>query len=334
MRTLLPKLVEAIGPSGFENPIRELIQAETEAWADESWVDAMGNLYVRKRGDGSGKRIMVAAHMDEIGVIVTQIEDNGFVRFTSIGTLARKTLLGARVRFANDAVGVISHDGGTLAEIIGPKLPDLHRWYIDVGATGRDDLPVQVGDVGVFAHPFVDLSRRVIVGGADDRLGCAVAIEALRRLQHSPHDVVMVFTVQEEIGARGARVAAYHLQPDLALAIDITPTGDVPKSEMNMAVDLGKGPAIAVADTRMISHPRVREALIAVARQNDIPYQVFVLTIGSTDASTIEPTRAGVMAASLMVPCRYTHTPSELADWDDIENSVRLLVAFLHQTSW
>jgi len=329
VKTLIPKLVDAIGPSGFEEAIRELIRKETAAWADETWTDTMGNLYVRKAGDGSGKRVMVAAHMDEIGVIVAQVEDNGFLRFANIGTLAPKTLLGARVRFANGAVGVISHDGGARAEIIGSKLPDLHRWYIDVGATGKDDLPVQVGDVGVFAHPFVDLGRRVIVGGADNRVGCAVAIESLRRLQNSSHDVIMVFTVQEEIGNRGARVAAYQLHPDLALAIDITPTGDAPKSELTMAVDLGKGPAIPVADTRMISHPRVRQALVDVARQHDIPHQVFVLTLGGTDASAIEPARSGVMTANLMVPCRYVHTPSELVDWQDVEDSVRLLTAFL-----
>ncbi len=330
MKTLLPKLVDAIGPSGFEDPIRQLIQEETAAWCDESWTDSMGNLYVRKRGSGSGRRIMVAAHMDEIGVIVTQIDDNGFLRFANIGTLARKTLLGARVRFANGTVGVISHDGGTRSEIVGSELPDQHRWYIDVGATGRDDLPVGVGDVAVFAHPFVDLGRRVIVGGADDRLGCAVAIDALRRLESLPHEVVFVFTVQEELGARGARVAAYHLRPHLAVALDVTPTGDVPKDELTVAVELGKGPAIPVADRGLVSHPQLRQALLDVAQAHAIPTQQFVLTIGSTDAATIQPTRGGVPSANIMLPCRYTHTPSEMADWQDIEQAVQLLVAFLH----
>ncbi|NOZ72676.1 MAG: M42 family metallopeptidase [Chloroflexi bacterium] len=329
MKTLIAKLVDAIGPSGFENTIREVIREETAAWADEIWTDTMGNLYVRKAGTDGGQRIMVAAHMDEIGVIVTQVEDSGLVRFANIGALLPKTLLGARVRFSNGAVGVISHDGGAKAEIQNSKLPDLHHWYIDVGASSEDNLPVHVGDVGVFAHSFVDLGQRAIVGGADNRIGCAVAIETLRRLQHQRNEVIMVFTVQEEIGTRGARVAAYQLRPDLALAIDITPTGDAPKSELTIAVDLGKGPAIPVADTRMISHPRLRQALVDVAVKEGIPHQVYVLTLGSTDAAAIEPARTGVITANLMVPCRYVHTPSELVDWQDVEHTVRLLTAFL-----
>ncbi len=331
MKELIKELVETYGPSGFEEEVRSVIQRHVEALADELRTDAMGNLFALKRGDGSGRRIMLAAHMDEIGVIVTQVEDSGLLRFSNVGTIPLKTLMGTRVRFANGVVGLINHDGGIRAEILGKELPDLGNWFIDVGASSKEALPVGVGDVAVFERPFVDLGERIIAGGFDDRIGCAVLIEAMRQIGPSPHDVIFTFTVQEELGGRGARVAAYDLAPEIGLAVDVTPTGDSPKPEVPIAVDLGSGPAIKVADTGMIAHPRLRRALVQIAQDHAIPYQLEVLPLGSTDAAAIQATRSGVISGAVSIPCRYVHTPSEMVAMADVENTVRLITAFLSE---
>ncbi len=329
MKSLIQQLVETYGPSGFEDQVRDVIRGHVEPLAHEVQVDAMGNLFALKRGDGSGQRIMVAAHMDEIGVIVTQVEDEGFLRFSTLGAVAPKALMGTRVRFANGTLGVISHDGGSKEEIMGKTLPDWGRWFIDVGATGREDLPVGVGDVAVFEHPFHDLGRRLVAGSFDDRIGCVVLIETLRHLQSTPHDVIFTFTVQEEVGVRGARVAAFGMEPDIGLAVDVAPAGDIPHPTQSIALKLGAGPGIKVADAGMISHPQVREALERTAQAHHIPYQLEVLPFGSTDAKAMQATRAGVMAGAISIPTRYTHLPSEMIDLHDVEHAIQLLTAYL-----
>jgi len=329
MKKLLQQLTEIYGPSGFEDEVRAAIRHHVEPLADDIQVDAMGNLFALKRGDGSGRRIMLAAHMDEIGVIVTQVEDEVFLRFSGVGTIPMKALLGAQVRFANGTIGVISHDGGAKPEIIGRDTPDLGRWFIDVGAESRDDLPVGVGDVAQFLSPFQDLGNRVLGRAFDDRVGCVVLIETLRQLDASPHDIIFTFTVQEEVGLRGARVAAFGMEPEIAIAVDVAPTGDTPRPELAIALKLGAGPSIKVADTGMISHPRLRRALEAVARERDIPYQLEVLPLGSTDAAAMQASRSGVIAGAVSIPTRYTHLTSEMLDVRDAENAVRLLTAFL-----
>ncbi len=329
MKSLIKQLVETYGPSGFEDAVRELIRAQVEPLADDIQVDAMGNLFALKRGDGSGRRIMVAAHMDEIGLIVTQVEDAGFLRFSGLGAIPPKALLGTRVRFANGAIGVISHDGGAKPEIIGRDAPDMGRWFIDVGAKSRDDLTVGVGDVAAFIRPFDDLGGRLLGGGFDDRIGCAVLIETMKRLENSPHDVIFTFTVQEEVGLRGARVAAFGMEPEIALAVDVAPAGDTPHPELPIALKLGAGPTVKVEDYGMISHPKVRRALERVAQENDIPYQLEVLPLGSTDAAAMQAARSGVMAGAISIPSRYTHLTAEMIDMDDVTGAVRLLTAYL-----
>ncbi len=329
MKDLISQLINAFGPSGFENEVRELVSEWVRPHADELWDDAMGNLYALKKGDGSGRRIMLAAHMDQIGLIVTQIEDSGLLRFSEIGILPRKALLGQRVRFANGVLGTISVDGGVKTEVLDRNLPDLAKWFIDIGASGRDDLSLGIGDVGVLMRPFEDLGKRWLAGGFDDRIGCAVLIETLQRLGSTAHDVIFTFTVQEEVGVRGARVAAYELEPDIGLAVDITPSGDLPRPTLPLAVKLGGGPSIKVMDSGMVAHPRLRQTLVHIAESHSIPYQLEVLPIGSTDAAAIQATRGGVISGAVSIPCRYSHTPSEMVDVDDVEDTIRLLQAFL-----
>ncbi|MCP4535518.1 MAG: M42 family metallopeptidase [Chloroflexi bacterium] len=328
MRDLIRKLVETFGPSGVEDQIRAVIRAEVEPLADEIRVDPMGSLIARKQG-GEGKRIVLMAHMDEIGLMVTFIEEKGFARFTRIGGVSALTCVGSRVAFADGTIGVIN------AQRKRPdvsKVPQLGHLYIDVGATSRDDCPVGVGDAAVFVRPFVrvgdESSTRLVAKAMDDRIGCAILIETLRQLKHTPHDVYFVFSVQEEVGVRGAGTAAYGIDPDLAIAVDVTGTGDTPESHP-MAVELGKGPAVKIKDSRMLAHPAVKDLLIQQAKKANIPYQLEILERGSTDAAAMQLVRAGVPAGCLSIPSRHIHTPSEMVDERDVENSVRLLVEVL-----
>ncbi|WP_448336213.1 M42 family metallopeptidase [Bellilinea sp.] len=325
MKALIQKLVETIAPSGYEMPIRELILGEVKEVADEVRVDALGNLVVRKgQKSPDGKRIMLAAHMDEIGLIATHIDENGFVRFSTIGGVRPHTLYGGRVRFLNGVAGVI---GGERLENM-DRVHGFEKLFIDVGATSQEDCPVRVGDVAAFERPFLDLGKRLVAKSMDDRISVAVMIETLRQLKDTPHEVFFVFTTQEEVGVRGATTAAFGVDPEIGIAVDVTATGDTPRG-MKMAVALGKGPAIKVKDTGMIADPRVVRWMADTAEQAGIPYQLEILEGGSTDARAMQLTRAGVPAGCLSIPCRYIHTPSEMVDFEDVQNAVRMLMALL-----
>ena len=323
MRELIKKLVETYGPSGAEEQIRDTIRAEVEPFVDEVHVDAMGSLIAHKKGDG--QRILLDAHMDEIGVMVTYVDEKGFARFTPIGGVSPLTCIGSRVTFEDGKVGVI---GVEQKRDDADKIPKLEQLYIDVGATGRDDSPVQVGDPAVFIRPFAAQGTRLIAKAMDDRIGCAVLVEILRRLEETPHDLYVVFAVQEEVGLRGARTSAYGIEPDVGIAVDVTRTGDTPEAKP-MAVKLGEGPAVKVQDSGMIAHPKVRRLLVERAEEAGIPYQLEVLERGTTDAAAVQLVRSGVPAGCLSIPCRYVHSPSEMVDESDVENGVRLLLEVL-----
>lgn len=324
MNDLIKKLVEAYGPSGFEDHMRDLIRPEVEPHADEVTVDALGNLIAHKKGDGSGLKVMIAAHMDEIGVMVTHITEKGYLRFTNIGGVLPHTLMGGRVQFGDGTIGVIHSDRLESRSEIHP----LNKHFIDVGATGRDDCPVSVGDAAGFVRPFLAQGDRLTAKSMDDRIGCVVGIEALKRLDATPHDVYVVFSVQEEVGTRGAQAAANGLNPDVGVALDVTRTGDVPETRP-MAVSLGEGAAIKVKDSGMIAHAGLVRLMRRRAEDADIPYQLEVLDGGSTDARSIQIANAGAAAGCISIPCRYVHTPSETVDARDVEASVQLLVEIL-----
>lgn len=327
MNTLLQKLTETTSPSGYEAKIRAVIRAEVAPLADDLRVDALGNLIARKGSKTpAGSRILLAAHMDEIGVIATHIDENGFIRFTTLGGVRPHTCVGGRVRFVNGTPGVIHMDKLDDAA----KLPSFEQMFIDVGASSRKACPVQVGDVGGFERPFLALGERVTAKSLDDRVGVAILIETMRQLQNTPHEVHFVFSTQEEVGVRGATAAAFGIDPEIGLAVDVTGVGDTPKG-LKMEVGLGKGPAIKVRDAGMLSDPRVVNWMVRAAKKSKIPFQLEVLEGGSTDARAVQLTRAGVPAGCLSIPCRYIHSPSEMVDLNDVNNSVRLLVELLSQ---
>ena len=327
MKALIKKLVEAVGPSGFESAVRNLVRAEVESLGDEIRVDAMGNLIVRKGSKSAdGMRIMLAAHIDEIGIMVTHVDEKGFARFTTIGGVRTLTCVGGRVRFANGAQGVIGSERLEDAT----RVPSLEHLYIETGATSREDCPVKVGDVAAFERPFLDLGRRLVAKSMDDRIAAVVLVETLRQLKSSPHELYFVFSTQEEVGTRGAATAAYALDPELGISVDVTLVGDTPKG-VKMEVSLGKGPAVKVRDSGMIADPRLVRVMVQCAEKANLPYQLEVLEGGSTDARAMQITRAGMPAGCVSIPCRYVHSPSEMVDLQDVENAVRLLVALLSQ---
>ncbi|MFO7625512.1 MAG: M42 family metallopeptidase [Anaerolineales bacterium] len=326
MKSLIKKLVETAAPSGYEAPVRELIRAEIEPYADEIRVDPMGNLIARK-GQG-GQKIMLSAHMDEIGVMVTHVDENGFIRFISLGGVNPLTCIGTRVRFLNGQAGVIH-----MERLDEPgRVPPLEKLFIDVGATSKEQVLLRVGDAGVFETPFLDLGDRLVSKAMDDRIAVAVLVETMRKLSQdgpaSPHELYFVFSVQEEVGLRGATTAAFGVDPDLGLAVDVTRTGDTPRS-IKMEVALGKGPAIKVRDSGMLADPRVVNWMVQKAEEKNLPYQLEVLEAGTTDARAMQISRAGVPAGCLSIPCRYIHSPSETVDYSDVQNAVDLLVELL-----
>ncbi|MCC6501440.1 MAG: M42 family metallopeptidase [Anaerolineales bacterium] len=327
MKSLLKQLTETFGPSGYEENVRKLVRAEVKPLADEIKVDALGNLIARKRPSKftkDTKRIMIAAHMDEIGLMASHIDGNGFVRFSNIGGVFGRYVLGGRVRFLNGVTGVLGYDRVEKVH----ETPALDKIFIDVGATSRKDCPVKVGDVAAFDRPFAEMGNRLVAKSMDDRVGVLVAIETLRALKSAPHDVYFVFTTQEEVGVRGATTSAFGIDPDLGIAIDVTPTADTPNA-LKMEMKLGKGPCVKIQDGGMIADARIVQWMIRTAEKNKIPYQREVLLFGSTDARAMQLARAGTPAGCLSIPVRYVHSPSEVVDYSDVQNSVKLLTALL-----
>jgi putative aminopeptidase FrvX len=329
MKKLLKQLTETFGPSGYEESVRKLVRDEIKPFAHEIKVDALGNLIARKRPakqTKDTKKIMIAAHMDEIGLMVSHVDENGFLRFSPIGGVFRRYVVGGRVRFLNGVQGVIGYD--RLDDL--NELPALDKVYIDVGATGKKDCPVKVGDIAAFDRQFTEMGNRLVAKSMDDRVGVLIAIEALRALRNkpTPHDLYFVFTTQEEVGVRGAATSAYGVDPDVGIAVDVTASADTPKA-LKMEMALGKGPCIKIQDAGMISDRRVVQWMIRTAEKNKIPYQREVLLFGSTDARAIQLARAGVPAGCISIPVRYIHSPSEMVDYSDVQNSVKLLTALL-----
>ena len=323
MKELLKKLSETYGPAGREEQIARVIRDEVKDFVDEVYTDNMGNLYAVKKGNGT--KVMIAAHMDEIGVIVTFIEDKGFLRFSNVGGVNPFILLGQRLIFGNGTVGTVGME--KLDDI---KKLTLDKLYIDIGAQSKEEAgqKIKIGDVATYHREVAFVENRVIGKAMDNRAGCAVLIKAIQELGQTTNEIYAVFTAQEEVGLRGSRTASYKINPDIGLAVDVTLTGDTPEAA-KMDVSLGKGPTVKVKDASVICHPKLKETLSGLAENNHIPYQYEVLLAGGTDAGAIHLTREGIPSGVISVPCRYVHTPGEMVDMADMENAVQLLKLFL-----
>ena len=321
MKALIKKLVETSGPSGREDEIRAAIRTEIEPYIREIQTDSLGNLIVRKSAESnSGLRIMLSAHMDEIGVIATHVDPNGFIRFTNIGGVYPKYCLGSRVRFLDGTRGIIDSERNPKNN---EQIP-LEKMFIDTGASSASTVSIKPGDMAVFEGPFVDLGDKITAKSLDNRLGVAVLIELIKQTAASPHELYFVFTVQEEMRQSGAITATYGIQPDLAIVVDVTATGDTPNG-LRMEVSLGKGPAVKLCDQGMICDPGIVKWMKETAEKAGISYQLEILEKGTTDARPIQISRAGVPSGVVSIPCRYVHSPSEMVDFQDVRQSVRLI---------
>ncbi len=319
---ILCMLDSAHGPSGDEGDIRAVIHQLARPWADEITSDVMGNLVARKKG--SGPKVMFAAHMDSIGFIVTHIEKEGFLRVGKLGGISPKDVLNTPVRFKNGVRGVL------VAEEKAEDKLKLEDCYIDIGARDEEQARslVQVGDTAVYDTAVTEVNGRVISPYLDDRIACAILLKAMEQVGPCENDLYFVFTVQEEVGTRGAKTADWSVDPDYGIAVDVTDVDDTPGSGKYGTCKLGRGAAVKVMDSSVICHPEVVKALEQCAQDKGIAVQRDIIRAGGTDAGPIHVTRTGVRTGGISIPCRYIHTPTEMADLSDVQSCVDLAVAF------
>ncbi len=339
LKDLIIKLSEASGCPGFEQDIGRIIREELQGHVDSLVSDRMNNVIASK---GAGKTIMIAAHMDEIGLMVRHIDDKGYIRFAKLGGISDQLLLGQRV--------TIYSGKGPVAGVIGckpvhlmkdderKKLLPYENMFIDIGAGKREDVAaagVKIGDAIVINRAVTELGGGLLCGKAfDDRSGCAILTEVLKQARPK-NRLVGVFTIQEEVGLRGATMSAFAVNPDIGIAIDTSAAADHPEvQEYEGPIKLKSGPAICVADGRrdslgggILPHPRVLEWLVRLAQDLNIPHQLEVFEGGTTDGSAIQLSRSGVPSGVVSLPSRYIHTFSEVIALEDAENVVKLLVA-------
>lgn len=336
---MLRELSEAYGVSGHEEPVREIIAAAITEHVDEQRVDALGNLIALKKGRGRGKKalkVMVAAHMDEVGLMIVNIEKDGTLRFLPVGGVDPRVLLAKTVLIGDGKVpGVIGFK--PIHKLRLPErtqVPKPEELNIDIGVSSKEEAErlVKVGDYVMFHTQFAEVpgsNQRTVIGKAfDDRAGCAVLIDLLK--EKYPFDLYAVFTVQEEVGLRGARVAAYAIEPDVAFVLEGTVCDDMPKKrDVSPTTRLGGGPALTIMDRSVITDRRLVNLLISTAEELGIPYQFKQPAVGGTDAGAIHLTKEGVPSAVAAVPARYIHSPVCMASLDDFDHTVQLMKAAL-----
>lgn len=339
---LLRKLSDAFGPPGAEEEPREILLAELKGVADEARVDKLGNVFFYHRGDPGAPLVMLAAHTDEVALLTTFIEEAGFLRFHTLGGIPEGLLPGQRFVFRGRK--------GQLRGIVGTKPPHImteeerkkppvmDALFVDIGAESREAAEgkgCHIGMTGVFDVEFTELGGGYVRGKAfDDRAGCAVMATVFKGLRDSPCNIVAVGTVQEEVGLRGARTAAWQAEPDYGLALEGTFAADMPGSSPHqISAGLRKGPVVTIADRSVIAHPKVLQTLMEAAEAGGIPYQFKKIPSGGTDAGAIHLTKAGIPSGTVAVPCRYIHGPAAVTHVEDLDNTARLVKAFVERIS-
>lgn len=326
MFDLIKKFTNAFSVTGEEGMLRSVIEKEIAPYVDRISTDPMGNLIAFKKGENSNKKLMIAAHMDEIGFVVTYIEENGFIRVSNVGGIHAIDSSFHPIRFKNGTSGVLVIEAGTKPEEI-----KMNKLFVDIGAKSKKEAErkVNIGDVCAIKPVFQKLlNNRYAAKAFDDRIGCVVAVDAARNTEKLVYDTYFVFTVQEEVGCRGSKPAAFSIQPDYAIALDVTTSGDIP-GEKNQPVSLGKGAAIKIKDSSVICSKVIVEGLTQLAEKNKIKYQYEILTAGGTDTSSMQLAGAGCAAGCISIPTRYIHSPVETLDIVDIKACSALLSAFL-----
>lgn len=334
MNELLKQLTEAVGVSGGEKEVRLLIRDLIAGHVDEWHVDTMGNLIALKKGTGgSNLRVLVDAHMDEVGLMITEIDSSGLLHFAPVGGFDDRALLGKVVQVGpKKLIGVIgARPIHQLTAAQRNSIVKIDSMRIDVGTVKKEEIngKVNVGDLAAFVTEYEELGPTAVGKAFDNRAGCAALIELLRGEPY-PFDLYAAFTVQEEVGLRGAQVAAYSIDPDAAFVLECTPAYDLPnENDASPNVALGKGPSIYVMDAGTIQDPRLVSHITRTAAANNIPFQLRQPGGGGTNTAAIQRTRGGVPAATIAIPGRYAHTPAMMIDLGDYANVVRLADATL-----
>jgi endoglucanase len=338
----LEKLSNACGVTGNETPVRELLTQLIKPYVDEITVDKLENVVAIKKGKSDKPKIMLAAHMDEVGLMVKTITKEGFLHFSKIGGIDDRILPAQKV--------IVHTKNGAYSGIIGSKPPHVQKeeerrkvlafdeLFIDVGAENREaaeKMGVSIGNSVVFDTKYVALNKDLVMGKAfDNRAGCLAMIETLKLLGETDCTICAVGTVQEEVGLRGAGTAAFGIDPDVALALDVTVAGDVPGvREYDTSVKTGKGPTLTVSDSGLITHPKILRWLLDTAEEEKIAIQLESGLMGSTDAARITLTRQGIPSGTISIPTRYIHSPAAVLNLQDIENTAKLAMAAIQKFS-
>ncbi|AUJ26036.1 M42 family metallopeptidase [Virgibacillus dokdonensis] len=336
--TMFKDLTDAKGIPGNEKEARDVMNNYITPYADEVMYDNLGSLIAKKTGDEDGPKIMVAGHLDEIGFMVTRIDDKGFLYFQTAGGWWSQVMLAQRVTIMGshgEVTGVIGSKPPHILSAEARKKPvEIKNMFIDIGASSKEEAEefgVKPGDSVVPYFEFTPLkNEKLLLAKAwDNRIGCAIAIEVLKQLkgQKHPNTVYGVGTVQEEVGLRGAKTAANTIKPDIGFGVDVGIAGDTPGvSDHEADSKIGKGPQIVLYDASMISHKGVRDLVVKTAEENDIPYQFATMAGGGTDSGSIHLTANGVPSLSITIATRYIHTHAGILHRDDFEHAVKLIV--------
>ena len=327
--TLQKQLVAAAMPSGFESGVGALLAELAAPYADEVMTDALGNVICHKKGEG--KRIMLAAHMDLIGFMVTYIDEKGYLRFEPIGGHTPAFLHRTPIRFKNGTKGVVMCE--KWAEESKKKMSDVRttNFYIDIGANSYEKAAsmVSIGDVCVFDGETYSQNGMVLTPYADDLVACTVLLRVMEQLKQSPYDLYFVFTVQEEVGLRGAGTSAHRIAPEMGIAVDVCGTGDVPSSTAYFDVKLGRGATVKIKDGSLLCNPQVISFLRDAAERAGVTYQDEVMLSGGTDAGAIQRTLGGILAGGVSIPTRNIHSPREIYSLSDVDGAVSILTEAL-----
>jgi len=314
------EMISDIAPSGREERLISKIADFARDYSDHIETDAMGNLIV-KMGKG-GKKIMLSAHVDHVGIAALSADKEGFVRFGAVGGLAPCDLAGARVKFQNGVLGVIRYE-----EKSDKAKRKTEDFFIDIGAADKEaaaeliDIPSYAG----FDYPAYVQGDHIISPYLDNKLGVLALLTTMKNLTDLENQVYFAFTVQEELGCRGAKTAAFGIEPDYAIVVDVTDSGDTPGFDGYMDVKLGAGPAIKVMDRSAIISAKAIGFLKETANRHDIPYQLEVLNAGGTESGVIQTSRGGCLVSAVSIPTRYIHTPSEMCHINDVKGAIELV---------
>ncbi len=329
---LTKRLTSAKSPSGRESEITAIILEELEEFIDGYKIDKLGNLIVWKNGK-SGKKVLLDAHMDEIGVVVTNIDDRGFLKIDRVGGVSPYTVYQSRLRFG-EVVGIVGIEGETAEELQSNiQKMSFEKLFVDIGAKSKEEAEklCPIGTFGTYDSYFHKQGDYIINKSMDDRIGCVVIIETLRRIKEPQNTIYGVFAVQEEVGLIGAHVAGYDIEPDVAIALDVTGVGDTPKGLKRVPMELGKGACIKVKDMSSISNRYIVDKLKELAEKYDIPHQMEVLIFGGTDAAGYQATKSGIPSATISIPTRYIHTSSEMVYEPDVEATIELTIKYCEE---